>query len=279
MSSKSDSLGDRMKRYESVSKTRLIRRIPVIIRLDGKAFHTFTKGFVRPFDSVLMQTMDDTMKYLCENIQGCVLGYKQSDEISLVLVDYRTLTTEPWLDYQVEKMCSIAASMATLAFNTAWKQNVEAWQSEISSDWDCSDLIDQDNLNQAKIYISRFNSALFDARVFNVPKEEVNNCILWRQQDATRNSIQLAGQAQFSYKQLQNKFCDQIQDMLFLDKGINWNDYPVACKRGTCCIKRSVDVPGATTRSVMVQRKKWVIDKESPIFSKKPEYINQLIYV
>lgn len=279
MSSKRDSLGDRMKRYESVPKTRLTRRIPVIIRLDGKAFHTFTRGFVRPFDSVLMQTMDDTMKYLCENIQGCVLGYKQSDEISLVLVDYQTLTTEPWLDYQVEKMCSIAASMATLAFNTAWRKNVDAWATDINLDWDCPDLIDPDCLNQAKVYTSRFNSALFDARVFNVPKEEVNNCILWRQQDATRNSIQLAGQAQFSYKQLHNKSCNQIQDMLFIEKGINWNDYPTSCKRGTCCIKRIVDVPGAKARSDTIQRKKWVIDRDIPIFSKKPGYINQLIEV
>lgn len=278
MGSKRDSLGDRMKRYESVPKTRLMRRMPVIIRLDGKAFHAFTKGFVRPFDSVLMQTLDDTMKYICENIQGCVLGYKQSDEISLVLIDYQTLTTDPWLDYQVEKMCSIAASMATLAFNTAFIRNANAW---ITSNlkFNSTELSEQDILNQIDIYTSRFNKALFDARVFNVPKEEVNNCILWRQQDATRNSVQLAGQAYFSHKQLQNKSCNQIQDMLFLERGINWNDYPVACKRGTCCIKQTMDVPGAIKRSVTVQRKKWVIDKEIPIFSKNPEYINQLIEV
>lgn len=278
MGSKRDSLGDRMKRYESVSKTRLMRRMPVIIRLDGKAFHTFTKGFVRPFDSVLMQTMDDTMKYLCENIQGCVLGYKQSDEISLVLIDYQTLTTDPWLDYQVEKMCSISASMATLVFNTAFIRNVNSQITRnLSSNF--SELIEEDILNQIDIYTSRFNKALFDARVFNVPKEEVNNCILWRQQDATRNSVQLVGQAYFSHKQLQNRSCNQIQDMLFLERGINWNDYPVACKRGTCCIKQTVNVSSATENSVTIQRKKWVIDKEIPIFSKNPEYINQLIEV
>lgn len=108
-----------MKTYEAVPKVKLVRRMPVIIRLDGKAFHTFTRGFVKPFDAVLMKTMNDTMKYLCENIQGCVLGYTQSDEISLVLIDYQTLTTDAWFEYSVEKMCSIAASMATLAFNRA----------------------------------------------------------------------------------------------------------------------------------------------------------------
>lgn len=114
MGNNRDSLGDRMKRYENVPKVSLVRRMPVIIRLDGKAFHTFTRGFVKPFDTLLMQTMNDTMKYLCENIQGCVMGYTQSDEISLVLVDYQTLTSDAWFDNNVEKMCSIAASMATL---------------------------------------------------------------------------------------------------------------------------------------------------------------------
>lgn len=95
-----DSLGDRMKGfYEARSKTSLVRRMPVIIRLDGKAFHTFTKGFQKPFDSMLMKAMQETMKYLCENIQGCVLGYTQSDEITLVLVDYKKLTSEAWFNY------------------------------------------------------------------------------------------------------------------------------------------------------------------------------------
>lgn len=113
-----DNLGDRMKSYyENRSKTFLTRRTPVIIRLDGKAFHTFTKGFNKPFDEVMCSAMQQTMKYLCENIQGCVLGYTQSDEITLVLIDYQKLTTDAWFDYNVQKVCSVAASMATLAFS------------------------------------------------------------------------------------------------------------------------------------------------------------------
>ena len=127
MGSKRDSLGDRMKGYENVTRTKLVRRMPVIIRIDGKAFHTFTKGFDKPFDSLLMDAMNRTMKYLCENIQGCMLGYTQSDEISLLLVDYQTLTTDSWFDDTVQKMCSISASMATLAFNKAWKEVVDEW--------------------------------------------------------------------------------------------------------------------------------------------------------
>lgn len=135
MGNKRDSLGDRMKRYENVPKVRLVRRMPVIIRLDGKAFHTFTRGFVKPFDSVMMQTMSDTMMYLCKNIQGCVMGYTQSDEISLVLVDYQTITSDAWFDNSVEKMYSIAASMTTLAFNTAWRKNVDKWAAERIPGW------------------------------------------------------------------------------------------------------------------------------------------------
>ena len=115
-----DELGKRMKEfYEAVPKTRLVRRTPVAIRIDGKAFHTFTRGFAKPFDEVLGRAMRETMKYLCENIQGCVLGYTQSDEITLILIDYKKLTSSAWFDYEVQKMCSIAASMATMASNIA----------------------------------------------------------------------------------------------------------------------------------------------------------------
>ena len=104
-----DDLGIRMKTfYEQIPKTKLMRRCPVLVRLDGRSFHTFTRGFKRPFDEILIRTMQETTKYLCENIQGCVLGYTQSDEITLVLVDYKKLTSSAWFDYEVQKMCSIA---------------------------------------------------------------------------------------------------------------------------------------------------------------------------
>lgn len=127
-------LAKRMKGYESVSKTRLVSRMPVIIRIDGKAFHTFTRGFKKPFDEVLIKSIQDTMKYLCENIQGCVLGYHQSDEITLVLVDYKKLNSSSWFDNEVQKICSIAASMATMAFNKFFKSNVE----KMISEYNCS---------------------------------------------------------------------------------------------------------------------------------------------
>lgn len=121
-----DELGKRMKEfYESVPKTRLVRRTPVAIRIDGKAFHTFTRGFEKPFDRALMKIMQETMRYLCKNIQGCVFGYTQSDEITLILIDYQKLNSDAWFGYEVQKICSISASMATMAFNRYFRSLIE----------------------------------------------------------------------------------------------------------------------------------------------------------
>ena len=126
-------LGERMKEYEMQSRTRLLRRVPVIIRLDGKAFHTWTKGLDRPFDRNLMHIMQKTMLALCEQIQGCVLGYTQSDEITLVLVDYQRTESMAWFDNQVQKMCSVAASIATSAFEKALYEEIQ--ELEIDAQW------------------------------------------------------------------------------------------------------------------------------------------------
>jgi len=191
-----DDLGDRMKGYENIERRYLTKRMPTLIRLDGKAFHSFTKGFKKPFDMVLMKTMWDTAKYLCENVMGCKIAYIQSDEITLLLTDYDTLTTQAWFDKNVQKIVSVSASMATMAFNNAFRVN----SNEIS-----------DTNETFNKYAKRFNTAMFDSRVYNIPKEEVCNAFIWRQQDATRNAIQMVGQANFSHKQLQNKTCNQIQ--------------------------------------------------------------------
>lgn len=137
MANKKDSLGDRMKEYENVSRNYLTRRVPVIIRLDGKAFHTFTRGMKKPFDPVLTQAMQQTMKSLCEDIQGCVLGYTQSDEITLVLTDYATIKTDAWFKYNIQKMTSIAASMATLAFNREFIIAADQWFDRSLTDGTC----------------------------------------------------------------------------------------------------------------------------------------------
>ena len=263
--------------YEQIPKIKLIRRMPVIIRLDGKAFHTFTKGFKKPFDEILIKTMQETTKYLCENIQGCVLGYTQSDEISLLLVDYKKLNSDAWFDYEVQKMCSIAASMVTMIFNKELIKNIKEY------DIKCSSMIQYVELQKLhNDYIKELNKAvekgaMFDAICFNIPKEEVTNYIYWRQLDASRNSVQMVGQANFSHKELKNKSCNNIQDMLMIQKGINWNDFPVYQKRGTCVIKEEyfindkgeeIENDFIIDKSVenITMRTRWFIDKNIPLF-------------
>lgn len=258
-----DELGNRMKTfYENIPKTKLMRRTPVAIRLDGKAFHTFTRHFKKPFDEILIASMQQTMKYLCENIQGCVFGYTQSDEITLILVDYRKFTSAAWFDYEVQKMCSIAASMATLAFNKFFVLEFEEFHR-----WVCEgNPTDEEKLLNDAYYNAMYKGAMFDARVFNIPKEEVTNLIYWRQLDAIRNSIQMVGQANFSHKELQNKSCNDIRNMLIMEKNIDWDDYPTTQKRGSCCIKQ--------------ENIGWFVDDEIPIFKGDGrEYIEKLIWI
>lgn len=277
-----DELGKRMKEYyESIPKTRLMRRTPVAIRIDGKAFHTFTRGFQKPFDKVLVKSMQETMKYLCENIQGCVLGYTQSDEITLILVDYKKLNSDAWFDYEIQKMCSIAASMATMAFNKFFDQNVTQFylmhaEPDVPPE---KAFYNEDDFHTYLLYDNACDKgAMFDARCFNIPREEVTNLIYWRQLDATRNSIQMVGQANFSHKELQNKSCNMIQDMLHEQKGINWNDYPTHLKRGSCCIRTLIQDPRVDIKDGAYPRAAWVIDTEIPIFKGEGrEYIEKLL--
>ena len=280
-----DELGIRMKTYyEQIPKTKLMRRTPVAIRLDGKAFHTFTRGFEKPFDEVLGNAMRETMKYLCENIQGCVFGYTQSDEITLILVDYRKLNSDAWFDYEVQKMCSISASMATMKFNKIFYQNFTQWKDKL---FNCKDIEYANKLLDAYC-VAIEKGAMFDARCFNIPKEEVANLIYWRQLDASRNSIQMVGQAYFSHNELQHKSNSNIQDMLMEKHQINWNDYPTHLKRGSCCIKKplsecvrvvSTDKWGKSKSFLGVRKYGWVIDLEIPIFKGKDrEYIEKHIY-
>ena len=194
-----DELSTRMKEnYEKVPQTKLMRRTPVALRIDGKAFHTLTRGFKKPFDEILIRSMQETMKYLCENIQGCILGYTQSDEITLILQDYKTLTTGAWFDYEVQKLCSISASMATMKFNKTFNEIASCFVDENEDDDNLCNYCD-------KLLGAIEKGAMFDSRCFNIPKEEVTNLLLWRQLDAARNSVQMVGRAYFSHAELKNK--------------------------------------------------------------------------
>lgn len=243
-----NSLGTRMKTYESVSRHTLMRRTPVILRLDGKAFHTFTKFitpehdtslFNDPFSKHLHWVMTQTMQSLCDNIQNARFGYTQSDEISILLTDWTNTNTDQWFDGNLQKITSVAASMATAYFNYYFR-----------------------------IIFPRIGTlAFFDCRAFNIPREEAINCFIWRQQDASRNSIQMLGHFHFSHNQMQGKNNSQIQDMLMLEKNINWNNIATWKKRGSCYhpINAIADDGG------------W-LDEEIPIFTQDRKYIEQYIY-
>lgn len=213
MGNKKDSLGDRMKEfYENRTRNFLPRRTYTIIRVDGKAFHSYTRGLIRPFDEKLVNDMDETACYMCKNIQGAKFAFVQSDEISILLTDFEGLTTDAWFDGNIQKMASISASLATAKFN---------------------------ELRPNKI-------ALFDSRVFIIPSDiEVENYFIWRQQDTTRNSISSVAQSMFSHQELENKNTDQMQEMCF-QKGVNWNDFSAKLKRGRLIIKQDYEKEGAT---------------------------------
>lgn len=269
-------IANRMKEfYETVPKTKLMRRCPVAVRLDMRAGHTFCRGFMRPFDGNFIKAMQDTMRYLCENVQGCVLGYTQSDEISLILVDYKKINSYAFFDYEVQKVCSITASMATMAFNKYFKSSVDNNYEYFLEAWNR-------NEKEEKLFNSYFKSiekgAMFDSRCFNIPKEEVTNYIYWRQLDCIRNSIQMVGQANFSEKELHKKNRDQIKEMLITQKGINWEDLPMYQKYGSCCVKEKYQCENVDIKDGAVIRTRWVIDKNIPVFRNDGrQYIERLI--
>ena len=237
-----DELGKRMKEfYEARARTYLPRRTPVAIRIDGKAFHTFTRGFQKPFDEVLGNSMVRTMEYLCKNIQGCVFGYTQSDEITLVLTDYKELNTNAYFDYNVQKLTSVCASIATREFIIAIANL-------------CLD--DEEKANK---YFNKLVNVAFDCRAFNIPVSEVCNNLVWRQLDCIRNSKQMVAQANFSQKELQKKSCKKLVEML-KEKGIEWDAFPVDCQRGS---------------SVYKNNGQWVMDTNIPVFTENRDFIEK----
>jgi tRNA(His) guanylyltransferase len=257
-----DSLGTRMKSYESVPRSRLVRRTPVLARLDGKAFHSLCRSLSKPWDASFIHCMDRAATALCEGIQGARLAYVQSDEISLLLTDYDSIKTEAWFDYEVQKMCSVSASICTGAFLVGY---LAAFPEK-----------------GERILSGEHNPPAFDARFWNVPGHEVSNYFLWRQQDAVRNSIAMLGQRHFSHKQLYGKNVSQVQEMLFQEKGINWNDTPTHLKRGRCILRRTHEVEGQDHTGNMVKavRHRWEVDNEIPTFSAPEgrEYVEQFVH-
>lgn len=232
------SIGDRMKDYENVTRNYLYRRMPVVIRLDGKAFHTFTRGLKKPYDVGMVDTMNEVTKFLLDEIQGAEIGYTQSDEISIFIRDYTKFESESWFDNNIQKMVSVAASMASAKFNNIWGTSY----AEITAK-------------------SPLKLAFFDARVFNLPKEDVINYFIWRQQDAMRNSVQSLGQENLSHKLMQGLKNIQVQEELAkLSPPVYWEDCPDYFKYGQTLFRDGNQMP-------------------SPLFKESREFLNEYIYI
>ncbi len=253
MIDKEDSLGNRMKNFEGVSRSRLMPKVPVVVRVDGKAFHSFTANMQKPVDKRLVACMEATALALCEQVEGTRIAYVQSDEISLILMDDQTINTQAWFDYNLQKVVSVTASIATAAFNAAFSVNyTEAFKlTELSS------------------------YALFDSRAFNLPKYEIENYLIWRQNDAVRNSINSLAQAHFSHAYLQGVSQNQAQELLFSEKGINWNDLPIKRKRGVCVVREKY--VHNNPNGERVERSKWAVDDYIPSFTQDRNYIEKKI--
>lgn len=212
-----------MKKYEKVSQSKLIPRTPVIVRIDGRAFHTFTRGFDFPEDKILKKTMKDICLSLFEEVQNCKFIYSQSDEISLLLCDYDNFNTQPYFNNNVQKICSIIASYTTMKFNKCFRNNTMT--------------LIKDEL---KKYYDKFDKAHFDARCFNLNQNEVANYFIWRQQDAIRNSVHMLARSVFSHKKLLNKSGSEMKQML-AHKGIDYHKKDECFKWGFCIDKNGLN--------------------------------------
>jgi len=245
-----DDLGDRIKKYEDSYRFKLPCRLPVIVRCDGKSFHSLTKGCKKPFDEDLIDCMNETAIYICKNVQGCKLAYTQSDEISLLITNYENNNTESYFDNNLQKMVSVIAGLASSYFTS----------------------ISHKVFGKTKL-------ACFDSRAFILPKEEVCNYFIWRMNDCTRNSVQMLSRSLYSHKECHNKNNSELQEMCF-QKGINWNDLPIYQKRGRCIIKNKVIKDGVNPKTGKVlpsERNEWQVDNNIPIFSQDRNYVERFI--
>lgn len=238
-----DTLGDRMKGYENAYRFYLPRRMPVIIRIDGRAFHTFTRGLRKPFDGRFVEIMQETARELVSKISGCKMGYVQSDEISLLVTNNNTLETEPWFANNLQKLVSLSASIATVTFSRLWSEY----------------LTDVEFFCDSEPYVDKWRrnlfSATFDARAFILPEEEVTNYFIWRQQDAIRNSIQSMAQAHFSEKELHGVNTKAAKEKLLSEKGIDWDNLPIHLQRGACVDKSyHYDIPVFTQDREFIEK-------------------------
>jgi tRNA(His) 5'-end guanylyltransferase len=260
---KKDSLGDRMKQnYEDRTRFSLPRRTYTIMRVDGRAFHTWTKGLDKPYDKDFMDCMDAAAIRLCQEVSGTQFAFVQSDEISLLATDFEDEATQSWFDGNIQKWVSVGASIAATAFNQVvanraapgWVEPVDPWSKK------------QPN-------------ATFDARVFTIPDYvEVENYFIWRQKDAERNSVTLLAQAYASHKQLQGKSTAERHEIIHA-AGDNWAKHPIRFKHGAVIrYKDETEANNLPENFHLPERpSRWFMDEKTPVFTRDRAYLTGLI--
>lgn len=241
-----DELGERMKeQYEHRTRFFVPRRTYTIIRLDGKAFHIYTKKLKKPFDADLYSDMDNAIIAMLPHIQGAAFAYTQSDEISVLVTDFATPNTSAWFDGNIQKIASVSSSIITAEFN---KMRMERL-------FRCSVMVANNNVIMQSEYKDEFKGAYFDSRIFTIPdRTEVMNYFIWRNQDCARNAVSMVAQSQFSHKELQGKSTTMMQEMLMTQKGINWSKYDKALKNGRLIVKENYEITGEFES---IERTRW----------------------
>jgi len=263
-----DELGERMKeQYEHRTRYFLPRRTYTIIRLDGKAFHTYTRGLKKPFDTELYEDMDNAIVCMLPHIQGAVFAYTQSDEISVLVTDFAKPTTSAWFDNNIQKMVSVSASIITANFNSL-RLNRELLKQK-----------DNDTPTYFNQYFCKTTPAYFDSRAFTIPdRTEVMNYFIWRNQDCARNAVSMVAQSEFSHKELQGKSTSEMQEMLMSQKGINWSTYDEALKNGRLIVKvkENASLTFDSYPPILCERTKW-ISKPAWKFTQDKETLSNMI--
>jgi tRNA(His) guanylyltransferase len=256
-----DSLGDRQKGYESAYDYELIRRIPLIVRVDGRSFHRVCKKLKKPYEPLLLEAMAQTMFFVVSEMAGAVFAYQQSDEITFVLRNDQSLDSEPWYGNRLQKICSITSSLATLGFNKS--------------------------VAKLDTKLDLLGDALFDARVFGMPTvSEVVNNLVWRQQDCARNAVSGAAQAvlgkkfgkKTALKMLHGQTTSQKKDLLLSECGIDFDEeYPTSFRMGVAAYKVPMLMPNGSDTNHET-RKKWTLDWEIPNFVTERDFIYNIIF-
>ena len=262
---KKDALGDRMKEnFENRARHYFPRRTYILIRVDMRAGHTWTRGLEKPYDKYFMECMDIAAIALCKEAAGAKFAFVQSDEISLLMTDFEDISSQAWFDNCQNKIESITASIATMAFNL----KVAEFNRE----------------GKTKLGIIKKPNAMFDSRAWVIPDPiEVENYFIDRQQDAARNSVTLLASNYASHKQLHGKSVSDRHEIIHA-AGDNWAKHPVRFKHGGV-VRRILNVdhpayfgPDLTRRpAVMVTRASWGLDEYTPEFTKNRNYLREMI--